>query len=708
VRPSELDSSFTLRSVARHPLRFFAALGLGTLWYIVVPTIAAAAVFTAVLSDAANVFSSGNLLLSGTTPTSVLCTSSGPTISSDAATCTGNPLPSATLSTTAFSATSTLASRGTVSASSALVYSTGCGVAQFTDSTSGADTALPDLGVTYATPMSALASTAAAFDGSTGWVETLKSVTNPENFTIAGWFNSSVAQGTLIGFSSVQTTAGSTSNDRELWLDSAGKLVWATTTSSSAITELTSPTAYNNGAWHFVVATIGTTNNDQLYVDGVLVASSTTSAAYSYTGYWTLGWGSEETATPAWTDKPTSAYFKGSLAGFAIIPSQLSTAQVTALYATKTMSTFSAAITALTPTSYWPLNDSGSVPYTGALPSQAATTLKFYDASGHADTASPGTGTITAAASGPLGGTAVTLAGITGSAINAATSLTSPQTFSQSIWFKTTASGVLMGLTNVAADTTASTSHDHMLWIDPAGKLVYGIDYGTTPANTEMTSTGTYNNGSWHLGVITGSAAGTSMYVDGALVASSTTALTVTSYTGYWHLGYGYATGWSDAPSANYFTGSLAHAAYFTTALSAAQVTSLFAASTTATEENAVLALSPSGYWPLYDTLTSPACATVEVTIGALKGSTTSCVEPYAAASACAAPATTVEANTVLPKTVPQPVSGTSVALTFTLKLTGAEPTGVAGLHLLIPLIFMTQYSSFSSQLSYATAQAVL
>ena len=91
-----------------------------------------------------------------------------------------------------------------------------------------------------------------------------------------------------------------------------------------------------------------------------------------------------------------------------------------------------------------------------------------------------------------------------------------------------------------------------------------------------------------------------------------------------------------------------------------------------------------------------------------MKGPTTSCVEPYLAATACAAPVTTVEANTLLPKVMPQPVSGTSVALTTTLKLTAAEPVGVVGLHLLIPLTFMTQTSSFSAQLSYATAQAVL
>ncbi len=705
----EPDNPPTTRSRVRRPFRFVAPLGIGFLSLVLIPGIAAATIFKAVLTDSSNTFSSGNLILSASTPGPVICTSTGATITSDVATCSANPLSTTTLSTTAVSSSSTLSSSGTLAATAGLVSSTGCGIQQFADtSTSGTNTALPDLGVTYGTTMSKLSSTAATFDGSTGWAETLKSLVNPENFTIAGWFNSSFAQGSLVGFSAAQTNAGSTSNDRELWLDSTGHLVWATTTSSTAISELTSPSTYNNGAWHFVVATIGTTYKDELYVDGSLVASGTATAAYSYTGYWTLGWGSEASSTPAWTDKPTSAYFKGSLSGFAIIPTQLSSTQVATLYAATSMSTYNSAIGALAPTSYWAMNDSGLVAYTGALPSQSAISVKFLDASGHVNTGSPGTGTVSTAAAGPLNGSAITLSGVTGSAVNTTTSYTSPQTFTESIWFKTSTSGVLMSMTNQVLDTTASTDHDHMLWIDASGHLVYGIDYGSTPTNTEMTSSGVFNNSTWHFATVTGSSTGTVMYVDGVSVASNTTGSTVQSYAGYWHLGYGYATGWTDAPSANYFAGALAHGAYFTTTLSAPQVAGLFAATTTATEEYAVLALSPAAYWPLNDVVTSPACATVEVTIGAVRGAVTSCVEPFVASSACAATTTSVEANTLLPVSMPSPINGTSVTLSITLKLTGTEPVGVAGLHLLIPLTFTTQTSSFSSQLSYAASQAVL
>ena len=680
------------------------------MWFVLVPGIAAATIFSAVIVNNANSFASGNLLLTGVTPDTHSCASSAPTIIADASTCAGNPFPTTTLTTTASTpANTSLTSGGSLSPSSGLAYSNGCAVQEFADSsTAGTDPALPVAGTTLGTSMSTLGTTGASFDGTTGWAESVKSSSNPENFTIAGWFNTST-QGTLIGYSAVQTNAGSTSNDRELWIDATGHVVWAINSAGTTVTELTSPSSYNNGAWHFVVATIGTASNDRLYVDGALVTSNATpTTASSYTGYWTLGWGSEASATPVWTDKPTSIYFKGSLFGFAVIPSQITQANVTSLYTAGALATYNSTLAGYSPTTYWPLNDTGSGGYAGVLPTETASALKFYDASGHTNTGSPGTGAVTTAQAGPLSGTAVSLSGGAGSAVNTTTSYTSPQTFSQSIWFKTSSSGVLMGLTNVVADTTASTSHDHMLWIDATGHLVYGIDYGTTPANTEMTSTGTYKDGNWHLAVVTGSTTGTVLYADGVQVASNATALVVTSYTGYWHLGYGYATGWTNAPTSNYLTGSLAHGTYYAATLNAAQVKSLYAPKSAAAEAFAVLALSPSAYWPLYDVLMSSACAIVEVTIGAVKGAVTSCVEPYVAAAACATPVTTVEANTLLPKSMPQPVPSTPVTISLTFMLTATPAAGVAGLHLLIPLSFMTQSSSFTSQITYNQTGVVL
>ncbi len=675
------------------------------------PSIAAAAVFTAAISNNANIFTSGNLILSGTTGSAV-CASSLSTITSDQATCSGAPSPTSTLSTsTTSSASTTLSSTGSLSAASGLVASNGCGVVEFADASSAASNpALPVAGVSLGSTMSKLASTGATFDGSTGWAETVNSFANPETFSLAGWFNTSGPGGTLMGFSSVQTNAGSTTNDRELWIDGAGKLVWATSTNGTTKTELTSATAYNNGAWHYVVATIGAAGQS-LYVDGALAATTVTgtTSAWNYTGYWTLGWGSEKSATPAWTDTPTSAYFTGTLADFAVIPSQLTLSQVGTLYAaTASQSVYNAAVATFAPTSFWPMNDVGSTPYSGALPTLSAVALKFYDQSGHANNASAtNAALVTTAQTGPLGATAVSLSGASGSDIYAATSSASSQTVSQSVWFKTTSSGVVMSFTSATADTGTPSDYDHLLWIDPTGHLVYGVAYGSTPTRSEAVSSATYNNGTWHLATATLGTTGALLYVDGALAASYASALSVQAYTGYWHLGYGYASTWSDAPSSNYFNGSLSQAAVVPTQLTAAQVTSLARATTSGVEEYTVLNLNPSGYWPLNDTVLSPACSLVEVTIGAVKGASSTCVEPVSA-SACVAPTTSLEANNVLAKSLPAPLVGTAVTITVSLRLASTPAVGVAGLHLLIPLTFMTQDSSFNNQLFYNLSQATL
>lgn len=689
-------------------MRFLAALGVGTGWYVVVPTLAAAAVFSAALSDNANVFASGNLIVSASSPGPVVCASSGSTISSDAAACSANPLPVGPLTTTAASATTTLSSTGSLSATSALVTSSGCGVQQFADtSVAASNPALPLAGVTFGASMVPLASTSATFDGVAGYAETVKSFANPSTFSLVGWFNTTSKQGTLLGFSSVQTNASSTSNDRELWIDSAGNLVWATATSATVTAEAVSTKNYADGAWHFVVATIGATNKMQLFVDGQPDGSATASSAYNYTGYWHLGWGSELAASPNFSNKPTNAYFKGALAGLAVIPSQLSAAQVTSLYAATTQANYNAAIGALAPTSYWPMTDTGNTPYTGALPTLAATTVKFLDASGHSHVASPGTGTVTTAAAGPLGGAAVTLSGAAGSAINATVAATTVQVESQSVWFKTTASGVVMSENTLATDGGAPASSDHLLWIDSTGHLVYGVAYGATPTRLEVTSPLKYNDGTWHLALTTVSATGASLYVDGAPVASYSSALSVQSYSGYWHLGYGYVSGWTDPPTSSYFAGSLAHVAVYPATLSAAQVATLALPTTSAAQTNAILTLSPSDYWPLNDVVTSPACALAEVTLGATKGAAVTCVEPLSA-SACTVPTTAVEANTLLPKTMPVPVSATPVSIVVSLKVAATPAVGLAGLHLLMPLTFMTQISTFTAEVSYAMSETQL
>ncbi len=198
-------------------------------------------------------------------------------------------------------------------------------------------------------------SSAVALNGSTGYVQTTNSYANPEGFSLVAWFkSSSTSGGTIMGFANVQGNGTPAEWDRLLWIDNTGHVVWGVY--NNAFDEITSPSAYNNGAWHMVVAEVGSSGT-QLYVDNIEVASNASyTTAQSYTGYWHLGWDYEL----YWTDPPTSNYFSGSLSEIAVIPTQLTASQISALYNAGSTAALAMYIGGLSSTSYWPLQDSAS------------------------------------------------------------------------------------------------------------------------------------------------------------------------------------------------------------------------------------------------------------------------------------------------------------------------------------------------------------
>jgi hypothetical protein len=607
------------------------------------------------------------------------------------------------LSTTASSGATTLSATGSLSGTNAVLSSPGCGVQYFNDP-ANQNYGLPFYGVTYGAPMSQLSSTGAAFNGSSGEVETYVSQTAPANFTFTGWFNTTHAQGTLIGFSNTQAATNTVDNDRSLWINSSGKLVWATATSATAMTELTSTSVVDNGSWNFFAVTIGSSAGDRLYVNGALQASNSgVTTAYNYNGYWHLGWGSELDGTPNWATKPTSAYFNGSLSGLAIFPSQLSAANITTLDAETTQAAYDAQVSAYNVAYYWALDDSGTTAFTGALSGITAPTQTFADVSGDANTGSQeGTATIGNAGPSALGGDAVTFPGTTGSDLYVAKTIANPAQFSVSGWFETSSVGSIMGATNVQKDTTPG-NWDRVLFIDAAGNLVFG----TGPTNGEAISPGVYDDGNWHFVVASYGPSGEQLYVDDNLVATNATVTSGQAYTFYWHLGYEYTQSWGHTPGDYNLNGSLAQVALFNTQLSAGQVNNLFNATSPADEESRVLAMSPVSYWPLQDTTVSPACALVEMTVQTLSGSTTTCVAP-AGAGACATPTTGVLASTIATRSMTAPALGGPVTVTITMKVASTPAAGVAGLHVLLPLVFYEANSTFSAQLAYPAGVVIL
>jgi hypothetical protein len=102
-----------------------------------------------------------------------------------------------------------------------------------------------------------------------------------------------------------------------------------------------------------------------------------------------------------------------------------------------------------------------------------------------------------------------------------------------------------------------------------SGQLVFGVYPGQV---VTVTSPNAYKDNVWHHVVATLGSGGMALYVDGALVASSTAATTAQGYAGYWRIGGDNLNGWPNKPTNAAFKGSVDEVAVYPTALTAAQV----------------------------------------------------------------------------------------------------------------------------------------
>ncbi len=158
---------------------------------------------------------------------------------------------------------------------------------------------------------------AAGFGGTNGLAATRTAVAGPNTFTLEAWFaTTSTAGGKIVGFGS-SNTGTSGSYDRHVYLDGAGKVVFGVY--PNQIRTLETATAYNDGTWHHVVATLGS-GGMTLYVDGQLIGSRTdTTSGQSYNGYWRVG------GDNTWAG---ARFFTGSIDDVAVYPTVLTAAQV--------------------------------------------------------------------------------------------------------------------------------------------------------------------------------------------------------------------------------------------------------------------------------------------------------------------------------------------------------------------------------------------
>ncbi len=137
----------------------------------------------------------------------------------------------------------------------------------------------------------------------------------------------------------------------------------------------------------------------------------------------------------------------------------------------------------------------------------------------------------------------------------------SPQTFSISLWFKTTGT-TRAGIAGFASRQLGSDPlFDRAIWIDERGRLSFSVLLGDARA-TVSSLTG-YNDGAWHLVVARFSDSGQYLMVDGESIADDPTSSGGETYNRYWRFGEeplssSPAVGIdASVPAGNFFSGTL-------------------------------------------------------------------------------------------------------------------------------------------------------
>jgi PKD repeat protein len=178
-------------------------------------------------------------------------------------------------------------------------------------STSASDGTLTGVSA-YGRPgaVSGTADTAVVFNGTNGFAAAPQAWGAPTQFSSEAWFQTSTTRGgRIIGFGNAATGL-SGSYDRLVCMQNDGKLLFGV--NSGGQQTAVTPTSYNDGKWHHVVATQGA-DGMRLYVDGIQRGTNPTTTGQSYTGYWRAG--GDRCFSGA-----TSSYFAGTLDEVAVYP----------------------------------------------------------------------------------------------------------------------------------------------------------------------------------------------------------------------------------------------------------------------------------------------------------------------------------------------------------------------------------------------------
>ncbi|GAC1521443.1 MAG: hypothetical protein NVS3B1_05670 [Marmoricola sp.] len=267
--------------------------------------------------------------------------------------------------------------------------------------------------------------------------------------------------------------------------------------------------------------------------------------------------------------------------------------------------------------------------------------------------------------------------------------------FSMGVWFKVangyTSGGGLLTLDTSSYDA-ASAAGSPLLWMDNSGHVRFQL--AATVGSFSGTSTGAFNDGSWHFAVLTIATALTittaTLYVDSSAApqASASGLSLLTSGSGYWHLGWGDFSSVTGAPTSAHINGSLTGAFVRLTSTSASEFSSLSTAASASAYKAAALALSSiSGVWMLDDTgtttftgtvpgVTAP-CGTVDIGMATTNPTSTPIATGTKLSSALSGP-----------YSIGMPAPGATETLTVTTSRDASWVAAAAGLRLYAPIAY--------------------
>lgn len=176
---------------------------------------------------------------------------------------------------------------------------------------------IPQAAPTLTTDRFGFTNSAYLFNGSSQWMESTKLITNPQVFTISVWINTTtLSGGKIVGFTIQQNGGGN--HDRHVYMDNSGFINFGVYSGATNVIKTT--TAYNDGKWHHIVATLSSAGT-KLFVDDILQAFNTSyTAAETNDGFWGIGGNN----ISGWPSNPSSSYFAGKIDDVAVYSTDLS------------------------------------------------------------------------------------------------------------------------------------------------------------------------------------------------------------------------------------------------------------------------------------------------------------------------------------------------------------------------------------------------